>query len=150
MLPETPTAEGRDSVAEMNPTRISNILFDCATSRSTLDAAWRKIRSQLENSNDGKVRSDTALFAVNVQKSIVRLQRSLRSGTFAFRPQRGYLKKRASKPGDAPKEPRPIVIAPAESRIVQRAILDVCQSSDLQIPTKSPSCTDVMAPGIPG
>ncbi|MEI9995793.1 MAG: reverse transcriptase domain-containing protein [Rhizomicrobium sp.] len=55
----------------------------------------------------------------------------MRDGSYKFSPQKGILKKRKSSPGEPPKEPRPIVVAPAKNRIVQRAILDVCQSDDM-------------------
>lgn len=48
-----------------------------------------------------------------------RIQRSLRLGNFSFAPAKGVLIKKSGK-----KSKRPVVIAPIESRIVQRALLD--------------------------
>lgn len=111
-------------------------LFDLATSRGALNAAWLYVRPRLEKSKDPKIRSDAAEFGSNVYRSISKLQRQLRNGSFVFEQQTGILKRRKSKRGEPKKEPRPIVVAPAKNRIVQRAILDTCQSEDKAIRRK--------------
>ena len=105
-------------------------LFDLATSRSELNAAWLHVRPRLEKSKDAKIRLGAAEFGSNVYKSISNLQRQLRNGSFVFEQQTGILKRRSSKRGEPKKDPRPIVVAPAKNRIVQRAILNTCQSED--------------------
>jgi retron-type reverse transcriptase len=110
-----------------------DFLFEWATSRYALNAAWVRVRPRLEKSKDEKIRADAAHFASNVQRSVSQLQQALRNSTFKFEPQKGVLKKRKSGAGLAAREPRPIVVAPAKNRIVQRAILDVCQSDDKAI-----------------
>jgi hypothetical protein len=116
----------------MSPTQqhTNDLLFQQATSRYMLNAAWLHVRPRLEKSKDEKIRADAAIFAANVQRSVSQLQSALRNGTFKFERQKGVLKKRNVQPGAPKKDPRPIVVAPAKNRIVQRAILDICQSHD--------------------
>ena len=61
-------------------------------------------------------------FANRLRPSLERVERQLRARTFRFRPQKGVLIEKKGK-----KSKRPIVIAPIETRIVQRALLDVAQ-----------------------
>jgi Reverse transcriptase (RNA-dependent DNA polymerase) len=85
----------------MSPTqhKSRDFLFEEVTSRFALNAAWLHARPRLESSRDEKIRSETALFASNTQKSISQLQSSLRSGTFLFERQKGILKNRKMEPG---------------------------------------------------
>jgi RNA-directed DNA polymerase len=139
--------KGRDYVAKlMSPTqqKRKDILFEQVTSRSALLAAWLHVRPRLERSKDEKTRSDTASFGANVQRSIAQLQSGLRNRTFSFEPQKGILKHRKAEVGALQKLPRPIVIAPARSRIVQRAVLDVCQSDESRIVKKLGSLVEVV------
>ena len=105
-------------------------LLKQVTSRYTLNAAWQYVRPRLESSHDAKIRADAAKFASNSQRSVIQLQAQLRSGTFKFERQKGVLKPRKNAAGEPPREPRPIVVAPAKNRIVQRAILNICQSDN--------------------
>jgi hypothetical protein len=84
-------------------------------------------------SKDPEVRAAAEQFKRDVDRSIAKLQRDLRSGSFKFAPQRGVLKIKRSRSGEQKKDPRPIVVAPVGNRIVQRAILDTCQSEEAKI-----------------
>jgi hypothetical protein len=122
----------------VTPTQHSqkDFLFEQATSRYVLHSAWMRVRPRLEKSKDEKIRADAAAFALNVPRSVSQLQSAIRNSSFVFEPQKGVLKKRNSEPGQPKKDPRPIVVAPAKNRIVQRAILDICQSEDAAIRRK--------------
>lgn len=104
-----------------------------ATSKSQLMRAWLNVKPRVESSSDETVRKSAASFAANPDLEIARLQRRLRSGTFVFEPQKAVLKRKKVPAGAKPKPPRPIVVAPVLSRIVQRSILDVCQTQDPQV-----------------
>jgi RNA-directed DNA polymerase len=120
----------------MNPTQhkfSARPLFEHVKSRDVLMRAWLHVKHRVEASKDPTVRAAAAAFASDPQRSVARLQRALRSGTFRFSPQRGVLKRRKSAPSEPAKDPRPIVVAPVHNRIVQRALLDTCQSEDRRI-----------------
>jgi hypothetical protein len=95
--------------------------------------AWLVVRPRVESSKDASTRAAAADFAKNPQRNIARLQRAIRAGSFIFGSQRGVLKRKATAPNEPKKEPRPIVVAPVLNRIVQRAVLDTCQSEDRRI-----------------
>jgi RNA-directed DNA polymerase len=124
--------------------QVKDFLFQQATSRYVLNGAWLHVRPRLERSKDDKIRADAAAFSANVQRSISQLQSALRASTFKFEPQKGVLKKRKAEAGNATRDPRPIVVAPAKNRIVQRAILDVCQSQDKTTQKKLGKLVDVI------
>jgi RNA-directed DNA polymerase len=130
----------------MSPTQqhARDFLFDKATSRYALNVAWLHVRPRVEHSKDSKIRADAAAFATNVSRSVSQLQTALRGFRFKFEPQKGILKKRKTEVGQPYKEPRPIVVAPARNRIVQRAILDVCQSDDKVIRRKLGNLVNVI------
>ncbi len=71
----------------------------------------------------------------HADRHLARIAAQLREGRFVFAQARGIA---CERPG---KGPRPIVVAPIESRIVQRAILDVLRAlpglsaADLEAPT---------------
>jgi RNA-directed DNA polymerase len=140
----------------MSPTQqLKDLLFKQATSRYVLNAAWVHVKPRLEKSKDEKIRADAASFASNVQRCVSQLQQSLRDSTFRFERQKGILKKRKAEAGQPAKDPRPIVVAPAKNRIVQRALLDVCQSDDKAIRRRLGKLTDVIGRptsvgGLPG
>ncbi len=125
--------EGREYVAKMSPTqhkRSLGILMRHMTSRRALSDAWSNVKPRVVNSKDPATRSSANKFDQNTDLSIHRLQRALRSNSFKFEDQRGILKIKKTAPGNPRKDPRPIVISPVANRIVQRAILDVCQSQE--------------------
>ena len=83
-----------------------------------LEAAWRRVRSRGLLSASKEIRAEVAEFDEHPIGRLRRIQDRLKAKTFRFAPQKGIAKAR---PG---KSSRPIVIAPVENRIVQRAILD--------------------------
>jgi RNA-directed DNA polymerase len=105
-------------------------LFEEVKRLSTLRAAWRTVRSRALSSNHEPTRRAAAAVEVNSERYLARLQRSLGRREFEFAPQRGVPKRRAGK------NPRPLVIAPVGNRIVQRAILDVCQTQSSRLHRK--------------
>jgi retron-type reverse transcriptase len=87
-------------------------------------AAWHAIERNGETSRSPRTREDTKRFAADLPKRINAIQRRLRTGSYRFSPQIGATPAKASGKGK-----RPLVIAPIEDRIVQRAILDVLQEA---------------------
>jgi len=135
----------------MSPTRTTNAagLFDEVKSLSALKAAWDHVRPQATKSNDPEVKRERATIDGDVLRYLRALQRDLGSGRFTFERQKGVLKTRDGK------APRPIVVAPLRSRVVQRAILDVCQSDRPRIRRRlgrlpSALATPTSVGGLPG
>lgn len=101
----------------------------------TLSSAWRLVRSSSMQSSSNDIRNEAIEFEADSYRKLKSIQARLQKRTFQFLPQYGIAKVR---PG---KSPRPLVIAPIENRIVQRAILDVLQKhvpyvqSVLDVPT---------------
>lgn len=89
---------------------------------ASLEKAWNVIRTNGRASKSETVRRDIEAFADDAEKQLRSIQRRLIRGTFVFPPARGIPIPKAS--GGI----RPIVLAPVESRIVQRAILDQLQA----------------------
>lgn len=96
-------------------------LFDKATERSALRNAWYRIRANGVDSLASETRSAVEMFGRDVDRNIYKIQKRLRDRTFAFDPQTGVLKKKAS--GGR----RGIVMASVQNRIVERALLDCLQ-----------------------
>lgn len=90
----------------------------------TLLKAWHAIRRNGETSRSPKTRQETKEFAAELPKKLKSIQRRLREKPYQFSRQFG-----ATPDKDKGKGKRPIVIAPLEDRIVQRAILDVLQDA---------------------
>jgi RNA-directed DNA polymerase len=116
----------------MSPTQHirSAPLFQEITSRRALNRAWITVRPRAIRSSDVATRTAAELFGQQLDRSIRLLQTELRSQTFEFAPQRGVLKRSRAAPGGQQKAPRPIVVAPVRNRIVQRALLDTCQTDN--------------------
>lgn len=89
----------------------------------SLEDAWVKVRTSAFKSDSSETRAEAQAFSLNASSSLRSLQVRLRRGSFKFLPAKGVL---ISKPGSTKK--RPVVIAPIESRIVQRAILELVQT----------------------
>ncbi len=88
-----------------------------------LDKAWRQIRANAFRSTSPLIANEARDFDAQATVRLARIQRQLRQQKFRFAPARGILIKKAGK-----KSKRPVVVAPIESRIVQRALLDVLQT----------------------
>jgi hypothetical protein len=83
-----------------------------------LEAAWRHVRANAIKSSSRDTRAELQEFEPRVVTALRSIQGKLGAGSFKFGKAKGIAL------GD---KKRPIVIAPIESRIVQRAILDVVQ-----------------------
>lgn len=89
----------------------------------SLEVAWIKVRTSAMTSDSSETRAEAQEFALNASSKLRSLQGRIRAGSFKFHPAKGVL---ISKSGS--KKKRPVVIAPIESRIVQRAILELIQA----------------------
>ena len=102
--------------------------------RGTLRSAWLRVREAARRSSP-TTRAEATRFELHADRHLARIAAQLREGRFVFARARGVA---CERPGKAP---RPIVIAPIESRIVQRALLDVLRAvpglgaADLEAPT---------------
>lgn len=98
----------------------------CRRVRSTrvLVRAWHAIRRNAETSRQEATKNKAKLFGEDLPKNLRTLQARLKAG-YHFAPAYG-----ATPPkGNRKAGKRPIVVAPLEDRIVQRAILDVLQEA---------------------
>ena len=89
----------------------------------TLGRAWRVIYENGRSSQSSETRRDVAKFAETSDASLNRIQRQLNRKSFVFEPATGVPIQKKGK-----NSKRPLVVAPIESRIVQRAIHDVLLS----------------------
>lgn len=97
--------------------------FKVLRQRDTLWPAWLHVREKARKSTSAETRADAQRFAASEVRNIERIREQLGKGKFKFAPAKPVL---IAKPGKKAK--RPVVIAPVESRIVQRALLDVIQA----------------------
>ena len=91
-------------------------------SKKNLRNAWHIVYENGITSKSEETRKQVKKFSLDAETHLSRIARQLKEGRFKFPPSEGILSKR---PG---KKPRPIVKSPIESRIVQRAILDILQT----------------------
>ncbi|MGQ7793816.1 reverse transcriptase domain-containing protein [Faunimonas sp. B44] len=87
-------------------------------------AAWHAIRRNAETSQQKTTKLNARKFGENLPSNLSKLQRRLRDGYHFDKAYGATPPKGGGKPGK-----RPIVVAPLEDRIVQRAILDVLQDA---------------------
>lgn len=87
---------------------------------TTLRAAWNIVRANCLTSTSDATRAAAELFQQSAEKNLRKISAQLKSHSFTFPAAIGVP---IEKPGK--KAIRPLVIAPIETRIVQRAILDV-------------------------
>lgn len=92
-------------------------------SRKTLRAAWRVVYSNGINSDKEETRRLVKDFSIGIETHLERIYRQLLKDKFRFPPSEGIPIPRKGK------TPRPLVKSPIQSRIVQRAILEVLQSA---------------------
>lgn len=130
----------------MSPTqhRQHNPLFYETTSRRALLRAWANVGPRVVKSSDATTRAAAQVFARDPERNVHRLQRELRSNQFVFAPQRGVLKYKKAEQGAPRKAPRPIVVSPIQNRIVQRAILDTCQTDKPNISRRLGNLTRII------
>jgi RNA-directed DNA polymerase len=93
-------------------------------SMETLLQAWHAIRRNGETSRSRKTREETKKFGAELPRKLRKIQERLRKPPYQFARQIGATPEKAKGNGK-----RPLVIAPIEDRIVQRAILDVLQDT---------------------
>lgn len=90
-------------------------------STANLDAAWRQVRANSERSQSAEIREESRAFEKTTSSNLKSIQTRLSRNSFVFKPAKGITIRRKGK------KPRPIVVAPVESRIVQRALLNIVQ-----------------------
>ncbi|APR76560.1 Retron-type RNA-directed DNA polymerase [Minicystis rosea] len=116
--------------------------FDRVVSAAALRAAWDHVRRSAESSASPAIRDEARRFAEDVDRRLARVADELADDRFLFAPSLGVARARRGK------KPRPIVVAPIESRVVTRAILEVL----LQIPAVADLCLGAGTSfgGLPG
>lgn len=103
-------------------------LFREVRSSAVRGRAWAEIRLNGQISKCAETRREVDLFETRSRTHLKRITDQLREGRFAFAPAPGVA---IARPG---KSHRPIVIASLESRIVQRAVLDILQRQSSMFP----------------
>ncbi len=89
--------------------------------------AWATVRSNVNASGQDKFKAEVKRISENPIPHLRRIQAQLQRRCFVFDAQHGVLKTKSTG------KKRPIVVAPINNRIVQRAILNVLQSEDDRI-----------------
>ena len=102
-----------------------------------LEEAWRQVRSHALQSQSPEIRKESQLFEESATSKLRSVQSRLAQGRFKFEPARGIAIRRKGK------KPRPVVVAPIESRIVQRALLNVLQKFPKSSTSYKPATTMV-------
>lgn len=100
-------------------------LLQKVRSSKNLESAWRTIQGNGRSSKSEDVRADIAKYQEDAAGNLRSLQRRLSSGKFKFPPAKGIPIPKLDARGKKTGKVRPIVLASVESRIVQRAILNV-------------------------
>ena len=98
---------------------MKNNLFEKVRKQENLRNAWKKVYENGISSNSKETRNSVKDFSQDVEKNLRRISKDLLNNKFEFQPATGVPISRAGK------SPRPLVIAPIRSRIVQRSILDI-------------------------
>jgi retron-type reverse transcriptase len=94
--------------------------------RPNLEASWHVIKENGRTSKSAAVKSEIEQFHEDATRNVERLYRRLQRGEFEFPKAKGIpLPKGTNADGSKKSGIRPIVLAGVESRIVQRAILNV-------------------------
>jgi len=103
-------------------------LYNLISKRSNLFAAWMSVRSRARTSLHEATRAEVAKVDEDPLKFVGSIQHRLSRRVYEFPPQRGLIKTKRSTG-----KRRGLIVAPIEGRVVQRAILNVLQSSSPQI-----------------
>lgn len=114
-------------------------------SMSVLVSAWHAIRRNAETSQTRSTKEAARVFGRDLPKHLRKLQDRLRDD-YQFAPAYGATPPKGSGKGGK----RPIVVAPIEDRIIQRAILDVLQSAKNLPGIQAVLATPTSIGGIPG
>jgi hypothetical protein len=107
--------------------------------------AWHAIRRNGETSRSRKTREEIKKFGAELPRKLRRIQERLRQPPYKFARQLGATPQKAKGKGK-----RPLVIAPIEDRIVQRAILDVLQDATELVGVQEVLATPTSIGGIRG
>jgi len=102
-------------------------------SKKTLEKAWRVVLENSQTSSSKVVKDDVQKFADEATKNINSLSARLSKGKFVFPAAKGIPATKKNPDGSKNKKKfRPLVLAPVESRVVQRAILEaLCTVANL-------------------
>ena len=98
-------------------------LFLAVKNPDVLFKAWISVRDKGIKSKSAETRDEINAFSTEAARRLRKIATQLKAGKFQFVPAKGILIKKKAKSSK-----RPVVVAPIESRIVQRAILDVLQA----------------------
>ena len=90
-----------------------------------LERAWRVIQQNGRSSKSETVKLELERFAEDAPRNLRSIKGQLGSGRFKFEKAKGIPVPKLDSKGKPTGKVRPIVLAPVESRIVQRAILNV-------------------------
>jgi RNA-directed DNA polymerase len=101
-------------------------LFQDVRSEQNIFSAWRHVKKSALTSGNPDIRGKASEFEHAHQRHLKRIIGQLRDGRFNFDPVEGILKDKKNRILKG-KDPRPIAIATIQSRVVQRAILQVLQ-----------------------
>src|SRR3989442_1477339 len=108
------------------PRTVPSGLLKKVRSSRNLERAWQVIEENARNSKSEEVKKEIKAFSKGSIRNIQSIYRRLVRGKFKFPPSKGVPVFKVDKDGRKNKTKfRPIVIANVESRIVQRAILEV-------------------------
>jgi hypothetical protein len=95
-------------------------LYNNVKSLRVLEKSFKKVREHASKSPSRETRQALAEFEKDLFDSLRKLQKRLGQRDFEFYPQRGIAKRKNNS-----SDYRPLVVAPFEDRIIQRAILEV-------------------------
>jgi len=107
-------------VSQRGLRQMKTLPIERVRSLKTLGKAWSAVRKNARLSKTEETRNEAARFEADAIEHIGRIQRQLQSNSFKFLPALGKKIPKKNKTSF-----RPLVIAPLESRIVQRAVHDV-------------------------
>lgn len=100
-------------------------LLSKVRSIQNLERAWRTIHENGRTSKSDDVRAELAAFYEDAPTKLRSLSNRLARGRFTFPPAKGVPIPKLDSKGKKTGKVRPIVLAPVESRIVQRALLNI-------------------------
>jgi hypothetical protein len=105
---------------------MTNDFYNAVKKFDNLHTAWRHVRKSAQQSSNSDIRSAAESYEEKCHTHLKSIQGRLSARSYKFPPAKGVLKDK-NKRAKQRKDPRPIVIATLESRVVQRAILQVLQ-----------------------